>query len=402
MNSRLTVLEIVNGFAVEGPGGGASRFGIALSQALDRDRFDVSVAGLWDFGMSQEGARLAQLPSQGIEAYAAAAWDAASPYHSFWSACRALRAKYQAHQFEIIHSHSEFGDVAALYLGAALKARVVLRTVHNGYRVEWRKRPVRRLFLTNLLYPLLFTAEIGVNEDITARLNRRSLARLLGRRAVYIPNAIQLGRFSCVPCDPPEARRRLDVPEDAFLIGAIGRLAPEKGYDHLIRAAGQISREHPQVYFLIAGEGELSEQLATLVGALGLNQRVRFTGPLPEIERFYPCLDLFVSASLWEGVSTAILESMAAGVPVVGTDIPGNRGLLQDQVNSWVAPAGDPAALAGALRDAFRHPENRAAFAARASETVQAFSIENAARRYEELFQSFDPNAGPRPARRYP
>jgi glycosyltransferase involved in cell wall biosynthesis len=388
MKAHTQILEIVNGFAVEGPGGGASRFGIALSRGLDRARFGVSVAGLWDFGMSQEGARRAELGAEGIEAYAASPWHPARPYRSFWSACQALRDWYSRQKFALIHSHSEFGDAAALYLAAALDVPIAIRTVHNGYRVEWRKRPLRRLFLTNLLYPLRFTAEIGVNQDIAARLDRRPLARMLGRRATCIHNAIELDRFRQARTDYQKTRRLLGVPEAAFLVGAVGRLAPEKGYEHLIQAAGQIVSQQPEIQFLIAGEGELSQPLRQLASELGLGERVRFAGSQPEIEGLYACLDLFVSSSSWEGISTAILESMAAGVPVVGTDIPGNRDLLRDQVNSWVAPPGNPKALAGAILAAYRSPERRAAFAARARETVQAFSIENAARRHEELYQA--------------
>ena len=135
---RIRVLEIINGFAVEGPLGGVERFGIELAQALDPARIDPVVCGLWQWGTPYEARWIAQLRSQEIVAFAATPKRDDSPYRNFLAALRQTSAQIEQ-PVDIIHSHSEFGDVAALLLRRRLGARAVVRTVHNER--EWPKRP---------------------------------------------------------------------------------------------------------------------------------------------------------------------------------------------------------------------------------------------------------------------
>jgi glycosyltransferase involved in cell wall biosynthesis len=261
-----------------------------------------------------------------------------------------------------------------------------VRTVHNGHRYEWRKRPLRRLLLTNTLYPLAFAAEIGVNPGIVDSLNRRKVARLLRRQAIYVPNAIDLTRFTGIQVDARAKRRALGLPPEAWVVGTVGRLVEGKGYESLLEAAAIVRRELPQVYLMLIGEGELGDLLRDRAHEFGIADRVLLTGPRSDIEELLACLDLFVSPSLWEGLSTAILESMASKVPVVATDIPGNRAIVQDQVNGWLVPTGDPEALAQAVIGALREPSLRTRYADRALDTVRGFSIDAVASEHERLY----------------
>jgi len=198
---RIHVLEIVYSFAVAGPGGGAARFGLELGRLLDKSRFEVTVCGLWGLGTPSERDRIERLHEAGITALSATSWDSTRPYASFWKAVRAMRIRLSQQPAQILHSHSEFGDMAAVLLKAGSGRSLLVRTVHNGYRREWRKRPLRRLLLTNALYPLVFSAEVGVNPSIVRNLKQRWLARLSRRDALYLPNAIDLGRFTNVETD---------------------------------------------------------------------------------------------------------------------------------------------------------------------------------------------------------
>jgi hypothetical protein len=174
MTNRIRVLEIISGFAVEGPLGGIERFGIDLCRALDRTRLEPIACGLWSYGTPLEWRWVNQLVGEGIEAFIAATWAEDAPYRSFWRALRGIRTALAGQRVDIIHSHCQFGDVAALLLRRALGAQVVMRTVHNER--EWVKRPLRRLVLTNWLYPLAFDAEIGVSQGVVDNLNQ-SLGR---------------------------------------------------------------------------------------------------------------------------------------------------------------------------------------------------------------------------------
>lgn len=382
----MRVLELIYGFQVEGRGGGVGRFGLELSRVLKADRVEVHLCGLFDEDTPLEVEWLRRLNAEGIPTFCASQAQPGHPYRSFWGSLRALWAWQTQNRAEVLHSHSEFGDPALLVLKFHPSRPKIIRTVHYGYKKEWRKRPARRLFLTGLLYPWLFDLEVGVSQSIREALDHRPAARLLKKHARCIHNAIDLRRFQQAAPDREAKRRSLGVPEGAVLIGSLGRLTEQKGYTHLIEAAAILVREQPGLYFLIAGEGELRESLQAQVQACGLGGRVVFGGARRDIEQILPCLDLFVSSSLWEGFPTVIMESMAAGIPIVATDIPGSRDLVRDRQNGWTAPPADAQALARAIRAALEDEPSRREFSERNRQQAGQFAIEAVAAEYEQVY----------------
>jgi glycosyltransferase involved in cell wall biosynthesis len=387
MAERVRVVEVVYGFSVEASGGGAGRFAIELAQRLEPNRFEAVVCGLWDTGTQFERERIQALEAQGIQAFAAVKWDPQRPYQSFVRALPAMRQRLFTPKGQILHSHSEFGDMAIVALKASLKNTVCLRTVHNGHPIEWRKRPLRRLLLTNFLYPLVFWKEIGVNQGIVARLNRRRAAQLAGAEAVQMPNAIDLQRFERPVLESNALRRSLGVPEEAPLVASVGRLAEEKGLDTYLRAAALVLQDLPQARFLLVGEGEMEAELKALARELGIQTQVTFTGARNDVEDLLAAVDVLVSASLWEGISTVILESMAAGTPVVASEIPGNREIIEDQVHGWLVPVNNSKALAEAVKSTLTNNDLRERIVESALQRVQVFSIQRLVSQHEALYQ---------------
>lgn len=385
MTNRIRVLEIISGFAVEGPLGGIERFGIDLCRALDRTRLEPIACGLWSYGTPLEQRWLNQLARDEIEAFIAAPWVEDAPYRSFWQAVRGIRAALAGRQVDIIHSHCQFGDVAALLLKRALRAQVVIRTVHNER--EWPKRPLRRLVLTNWLYPLAFDAEIGVSQGVVDNLNRRPGARWRKRQAPRIYNSLDFRRFSSVQVDRVGKKIEVGLPHDATVIGSIGRLVSQKGYSILLEAAQSVLEHFPQVRFVIVGGGPLMEPLKAQARKLGLEGRVIFTGPREDVEELLVMMDLFVSSSLWEGLPTVLLESIAAGVPVVATDVSGSREIIQHGLTGLLVPPNNPVLLSEAIISMIRDRQGAAAMAERAySEVRSKFSIEIAAKLHADLY----------------
>ena len=289
MIAHIRILELIKDFDVEG--GGIGRFGTELCRALNRQKFNVHLCGLFDASVSQEGKWLTQLNAEGIPAFYASKWNDQHPYRSFWNSIRFLWDWQSQYKADIIHSHSEFTDVAALMLNLHPSRPIILRSVHYGFQREWRKRPLRRLLLTNFLYPLLFNTEIGVSQAITANLNQRPLAKLLKRRAQCVYNAIDLWRFQCTNLDRASKRVSLNVPMDAPLIGTVGRLTEQKGYAYLIDAAALVLRQIPQAYFLIVGDGELADMLKDQAHIRGIANHVLFTGPRSDVEEILAALE---------------------------------------------------------------------------------------------------------------
>lgn len=381
----IRVLEIISGFAVEGPLGGIERFGIELAQAFDRSQIEPIVCGMWAYGTAYEYEWVSRLQQLGIDAFIAADWQESAPYKSFARVYKNL-ASY-VDQADIIHSHCQFGDVLALLYRRRLQAKALVRTVHN--EKEWGKRPLRRFMLTNLLYPLTFDLELGVAQQVVDNLNERPVARWQGKTAVKSYNALNQERFAAKNIDMMKKKTELGLAPSARIVGTVGRLSTQKGYRYLLQAAAQLIDEFSDVSFLIVGDGELRDDLIAQTHHLGLENRVLFTGPRPDVEELLPIMELFVNSSLWEGLPTVIMESMAARVPVVATAVGGNAELIEDNVTGWLVPAGDPGRLANAIRAALTAEKTeRLLIGERAyQKVIRHFSIDAVARQHEKIYQ---------------
>lgn len=388
MSHRLSVLILGHGLSVDGPGGGVDRFCFELARALARRGAEPVLCGLWRIGTPQEPVLLERLHQAGIEAFLAADWDGAHPYRSFFGAWRSALHHLHGQRFDVIHSHFEFADGIALLLALPLRAHAVLRTVHNER--EWRRRPGRRLLLTNLLYPLAFHLEIGISRQVADNLDRRPLARRLGRRAPCLPNVIDLERFARPPDLAARQRLRaeLGLSAEAPLVISVGRLAQQKGYSVLIEAAAVVLSHVPEAHFLIVGEGELKQTLQDQAAALGLAEAIHFLGRRSDVDRLLGAADLFASSSLWEGLPTVLLEAMAAGLPIVATDVSGTRELIEDGVTGLRVAPGDAPALAAAIVRLLREPALGATLTEQAALRVQAFSVDRVADEHLRIYQA--------------
>ncbi len=200
----------------------------------------------------------------------------------------------------------------------------------------------------------------------------------------------------------PDAQVRADIRRelglaDEFLWIAVGRLEPVKDYPAMLQAlAGQPGTAR----LLVLGAGPLETELVQLAARLGLERRVRFQGFEPNVKRWIQAADGFVLSSRYEGLPMVMLEAGACGLPAVATDVPGTREVIADGENGWLAPAGDPQALAAAMARLMRAPiEERRAMGERARQRVaDRFSLDNVLDRWERLYEEL--LLGKRAARR--
>ncbi len=202
-------------------------------------------------------------------------------------------------------------------------------------------------------------------------------------RIVALPNG--------VPVPERTWQRRPDsraAPRAAF----VGRLAPEKGLDRLIDAWPAVRAVHPDARLILIGEGPERPSLEARIGARGLTlgpgQAVELTGPVPDPIAALRDVNLFVLPSREEGMSIALLEAMALGVPIVASSIPGNRRLIADFKHGRLAPPDDPDGLARVINEQWANFD-RAFHMSRAarSRVEQEFSIRIVVRRHLELFR---------------
>jgi glycosyltransferase involved in cell wall biosynthesis len=198
--------------------------------------------------------------------------------------------------------------------------------------------------------------------------------------------------------DTAAAKNRLGLPPDRLLVGAVGRLSPEKGFDLLIRAADRLLAEGLDLELWILGEGDQKEALAELIRQLGREERIRLLGYCSDLAGYYEAMDVLALSSYREGLPNVLLEAMALEVPVLATRVAGIPRLIQDGDNGLLVEPGQVDELVAGLRQLLRSPELRQRLAEAGRRTVaEGYSF---ARRMERLRRLYDRLLGRVPMRR--
>lgn len=189
-----------------------------------------------------------------------------------------------------------------------------------------------------------------------------------------IPNGIPVEPFSHDRPARDAMRSTLHIQPECLLIGSVGRLTRQKGFDLLIAALSQLRR--PGAYLAIIGSGEEEAHLRRQAAALGITERVHFLGYRHDVADWFDAFDLYVQPSRFEGMPNALMEAMAAGCPVIATDIDGNRELVQDGVHGWLVPPDDVQALTSSIETALAdHPEAQRRAQAAQERIAEQFSL---------------------------
>jgi glycosyltransferase involved in cell wall biosynthesis len=168
------------------------------------------------------------------------------------------------------------------------------------------------------------------------------------------------------------ARIALGIDDAAHVVATVGRLTAIKQHDLFLEAATLVAEHDPAALFLVVGDGELRGELERIAREHGLADRVRFLGWRRDLATVYGATDVFLLTSRNEGTPVALVESLAAGVPAVSTDVGGVRDVLADNDVGLVAPYGDARALADAVAALFADSERRRAMGRRGRTAIVA------------------------------
>lgn len=261
--------------------------------------------------------------------------------------------------FEVIDAHFAYPDgYAATRLGRWLHLPVTITlrgTEVPLSRTRWRRR---------LLLQAVARADRVISVADSLRQHLGGLGADIDRIQV-IGNGVDSARFA--PVSRTEARAALGIPADAPVLISVGGLVERKGFHRVIDCLPGLLERHPGLRYLIVGgggpEGDWRDRLEAQVRDLGLTSVVTFLGSLPpdELKRPLSAADVFVLATRNEGWANVFLEAMACGLPVVTTDVGGNREVVCAEHLGTVVPFGDGLALERALREALSRPWDRAA-----------------------------------------
>lgn len=184
-----------------------------------------------------------------------------------------------------------------------------------------------------------------------------------------------------------KVRQELGLPPECPLLLTVGRLTEQKGHTYLLQAIPAVLESHPGAVFALAGEGPLQRELMAQAEQLGASRAVCLLGLRQDVPRLLQAADAFVLPSLWEGMAMALLEAMAAGLPVVVSDVEGISDLVTPQEDGLVVPPREPQALAGAINWLLGDAVLRMRLGEAAREKVAThFSADAMCRRYADVF----------------
>lgn len=371
---RIRVLQFVNSFDI----GGTERHVANLVECHDPERFEFHLAcfireGLFLAAAAGIADRLTQYPIRRLYGLRTLRQQARF--------ARDLRR----HRIDVVHTYGFYPNCFALPPAWLAGVPVRIASIRDiGAAWSPAQRRVERWACR--LADVVMVNAVAVQERLVAE----------GHAAddiVVIPNGIDVERIE--RADGADIRADLGLPEGVPLVGAISRLEPIKGLEYLVEAAPRVLARAPETRFLIVGDIVPQEEyrayrqrLRERVAELDLEGRVLFTGFRDDVPEILDELAVSVLPSLTEGMPNAVLESMAAGVPVVASRVGGVPEIVDDGVTGLLVPAADPLALAEAILRVLDEPDLAGAMARRGRELVrERYSRQRMARDTENWYE---------------
>jgi glycosyltransferase involved in cell wall biosynthesis len=290
--------------------------------------------------------------------------------------------------FGVVHTHTRRADFVAA-LGGRLAGAAVVSTQHGQINLDrhtlQEKRDLAARFYCFCLRKF-FDKHVAVSAEIADELRTR--CRVPAGKVTHIPNGLEAAPFVEAAGERLSFRHEIGAPRWAVVATVVASL-DSKGHGDLLAAVAEVAAEGVDLRLAVAGEGHWGRPIISKAAAeLGIAERVHLLGFRDDIPRILAGSDMFVLPTPSEGLSIAIMEAMAAALPVVTTAVGGNPELVEPGRTGYLVPVGDVAALAGALRLLARDPVKRKAMgrAARSRVTLE-FTVDKMADRYAELYE---------------
>jgi glycosyltransferase involved in cell wall biosynthesis len=360
--------------------GGAQRVVLHTVGNLDREGFEVGLA--WGPGdvLDEEARRLA-----GVELFEV--HDLVRPVAPLQDlrALSSLRRVIREFRPQVVHTHSSKAGILGRLAARLERVPVVVHTVH-GFGFTPLQSPIKRtVFFRAEKIAARWTdhfvavSELNLDRGLEIGLWQRD-------QASVIRAGVALDRFRSAGDGGP-VRERLGIPADAPVVTQIGNFKPQKAPLDFIRAAALINQRVPEAVFVMVGDGPLRPVAEELAAELGISRQVVFCGWWDDVPGLLAATAVSVLSSRHEGLPCSVVESLAAGVPMVATAVDGTPEVVRPGINGELVPPGDPAKLADAVVSILTDDELRSALSEAAGDGLESFDRNHMVRKHEELYR---------------
>ncbi|MCX5710353.1 MAG: glycosyltransferase family 4 protein [Candidatus Omnitrophica bacterium] len=285
-----------------------------------------------------------------------------------------LRKLIKEENIDIIHSHSRTTQVLAALLSRRTRPARVF-TCHGFFK----PRLFRRLF------PLWGDKIIAISHQVDEHLVRDFAVS--GEDIEVVHNGVDIKRFGNIEPEFRDQERQKLRLRNSPVVGIVARLSDVKGHVYLLGAMKSVLDKIPAAQLLIVGEGRMKDELVKRASELGIDKSVYFVAHSEDTRKILAAMDVFVMPSLQEGLGLALMEAMAAGLAVVGSDIGGIKALIKDGENGLLVSPADTEGLSKAILELLQDEEKRKRFGREAAKFIAAnFSQEKMVNGTERIY----------------
>ena len=291
------------------------------------------------------------------------------------------------HHDIIVHTHSSKAGILGRWAAKIAGVACIVHSVHGFSFHKYQPSLVRAFYIfMERLTACITTAFIVVSNANREEGIQRKI--FTADKVSLIRSGIDIGSFQAVNCDKMAIRAGVGIEKNGPLVAMIACFKPQKAPLDFIRVARLVLDDLHEVQFLLVGDGVLRPRIEALINELGMSAQVHLAGWRRDIPQIMHSIDVLVLTSLWEGLPRVIPQAMAAGIPVVASDVDGSGEAIRDGVNGFILHPGDIAGMAGKVIYLLKHPEQAHAMGAKGRGMVEEYDSWKMVEQQEKLYAS--------------
>ncbi len=286
----------------------------------------------------------------------------------------------------IVHTHSSKAGILGRFAARFAHVPIIVHSVHGfGFTPE-QPRFVQRMLVALERHTGRFTKRFFAVSEANRRLGM-TLGIFSAERCVVVRSGVDLQSIRRTMVDAAAKKQELGLDPERPTIGTIAPFKSQKAPVDFVRMAALVHREQPHTQFVMVGDGELRQAVEEEIRRCGLSSACRLLGWRRDIPEIMRCLNVFVLTSRWEGLPRVYLESLASGVPVVGTRVDGAPEVIRDGINGYLLEPGDVNGLAERVVFLLAHPNHAKQMGRNAESVPPEFDIHEMVRQQEREYE---------------